>query len=109
MNLKPICKIKLHDPEVQKKLLPITSLYADFCQLLYMEKIPDRRRATTTICEENYCRVSFVEELLTKIPKANIADRVAYTPVFDRSEQKELEPMIRIGTIKGNTHFFHRP
>lgn len=101
-----MCNIKLHDKETSKKLLPITSMYANYCNLHYVENVKERR-GTITHCEDGYCKVSYVEDTVLKSTKNELADRIIYRPIFDRniSHVKPVEPKIRLGTVKGN--IFH--
>lgn len=97
-----MCKIKLHDKEASKKLLPITSMHANYCNLHYVENASGKR-VTATHCEDGYCKISFLEQAVLKSAKNDLSDRICYRPIFERdvSRDKPVEPKIRLGTVKG--------
>lgn len=107
LNFKPMCNIKLHDKESSsKKLLPITSMFANYCNLQYIPKVSEKGEMPP-YCEDEYCTDSPSEKSMQKIKKKmkkyDITERVIYLPIFDReySHSKPVEPKIRLGTVKG--------
>lgn len=93
-------KIKIRDHQDQKQLVPISSLYASYCNLTYLEVISNRISVRSTICESGYCRVTLVDEALMRT-KPSITDRIIYKPIFKKSDQKPIEPKVHLGSIKG--------
>ncbi|KAJ8927216.1 hypothetical protein NQ314_020338 [Rhamnusium bicolor] len=75
LNLKPIYKVKVRRPDDRSKVLAIANCYSNFCKMKYVEVNPDKNK------------------------KANITDRIMYTPVFERGDE-ELKPRIHVGTME---------
>lgn len=72
-------------------------MFTTFCNLKYVQKLPDPAKITSTINETDYCR--FGEE--SKIPKHSLTERVQYIADLRRDNLVAIEPKINIGTMKG--------
>lgn len=93
-------RIKLLENKDQKKSEPISSLYADYCKLSYLEA--DLNRTTLPSFGRANNRDVNADDSGVKPIKRSITERVVYKPIFNKMGQKPVEPKIRLGTMKGN-------